>query len=200
MIVINDTPDSYHANTVKSSISLGYGTDISDRIEVMSGSLSNIYEYIVDNNGMAIVKSTTGLDVYKNTLIDYYDNGIQSFMPLGSNNSELLTLTPDGIPSVVTCGCGDTDNDTAYGNGLEFIGIDSDGNPSVDASSYANGYICGQLLKIKETLNCSWWEARYRARMTGSNSGIWDINNGYGFINVTDAINYTGEIIEDPYN
>lgn len=148
---------------------------------------------------MAVVRSTTGLQDLIYGAIDYYDNGVQSFMPLGSNNSEQITLTPDEIPSIVTCGCGDTDNDTAYGNGLEFIGIDSDGNPSVDASSYANGYICGQLLKIKETLSCSWWEARYRARMTGSNNGIWNINDGYGFINVNSAIAYGGQIIEDPY-
>lgn len=149
---------------------------------------------------MALIRSTSGINSFITTSSNYYDNRIQCFMPMGSNDSETqITLTPDSIPNIITCGAGDTQNDTAFGNGLEFWDDDQDGNPAVDASSYSNGVILGKILKIKETLSCSWWEARYRARMTASNNGTRDINNGYGKINVTNAINYNGSIIADPY-
>ena len=48
--------------------------------------------------------------------------------------------------------------------------------------------------------NCSWWEARYCARKTASQKGIWDKYNGYGLINVADAIAFNGTIPLDPYD
>lgn len=200
LLIINDQPDKTHANNIKASISLGYGSDINSRIYVSNGSFTSCFNYAINNNGMAVVKSYAGLQGHIATALTYYTNDIQCFMPLGSNDPLVtITLSPDVIPNIVTCGAGDTQNDTAKGNGLEFWGYDSDGNPAIDASSYANGYITGQILKVKETLLCSWWEARYRCRMTASENGVYSSTNGFGFINVLAAIAYNGTIIADPY-
>lgn len=75
------------------------------------------------------------------------------------------------------------------------------GNVAVFYQSYSHAYIAGQLAYIKDQLNCTWWEARYRARVTGSEGGVYTaIYNGYGRVNITSAINYGGSIPADPYN
>jgi hypothetical protein len=93
----------------------------------------------------------------------------------------------------VTSGGGTTQNDTAYGDGLEFWDDGSGG------SSAANGRIAGKLLKIKHSRGGSWWDARYAARQTASNGGVWDKFNGYGKIDVAAAIAYGGSIPADDY-
>lgn len=78
------------------------------------------------------------------------------------------------------------------------------GTARVDTESYSTPYIAGKLSYIKDTLNCSWWEVKYRAQKTSSfaltgNQQNKDFRNGYGLIDVRKAINYKGEIPPDPY-
>lgn len=70
--------------------------------------------------------------------------------------------------------------------------------------SYSVPYIAGKLAYIKERRtvlygSCSWWEARYCARVTASGNNIRDLINGYGIINVNEAINYQGSIPLDEF-
>lgn len=66
--------------------------------------------------------------------------------------------------------------------------------------SYSHAYIAGKLAAVKDSLNCSWWEARYRLRTTASGNGLWSTYNGFGRPNTTAAINYNGTIPQDPFN
>lgn len=201
IIVLSDTPGSYHANHVILGANAGYGSDISSRFYVNGGSVNSLYQYCRANNGMAFIKSTSPF--YSSSIADNaleaYSQGIQSFYPLGSNSFTQLVFSPDVITNIITCGAGDTQNDTAFGNALCFWDDDQDGNPAVDASSYSNGTILGKLLYIKEQLLCTWWEANYRARVTASEGGVWNINNGYGKIDKAAAIAYSGSIPADPF-
>lgn len=73
------------------------------------------------------------------------------------------------------------------------------GTARMDFSSNSGPYIAGKLAYIKDTLNCSWWEARYRMRMTASQWNNYTNANGYGIPNVSSAIAYNGNIPEDPF-
>lgn len=202
-VIVSDLSSGDHANAVKSAISLGYGSDISDQIEIKTGGLSADLAYAQSIGAIAVVRSTTGYSSYESTVEGYYP-GIQVFMPLGSNTFSQLTTS---LSKIISCGAGDAENknNTAYGNGLEFWDNDYETTTAADASSYSNGVVAGKLLKIKDTLNCGWWETRYRARMTADRTednrltSEWDLYNGYGKINVSNAIAYSESIITDPY-
>ncbi|MEJ2506594.1 MAG: T9SS type A sorting domain-containing protein, partial [Ignavibacteriaceae bacterium] len=88
---------------------------------------------------------------------------------------------------VIITGAGTDSNQTAYK--LEFYSVDPI-SPD-NASSYANGYIAGQLAFIANTLDCSFDSARTLARMYGSENGSWDLYNGFGKIKME-------KIITDP--
>lgn len=80
------------------------------------------------------------------------------------------------------------------------------GRLSFNSQSYSTPYIAGKLAFIKDSIShrdnrkCSWWEARYKARMTASGNGTFDSYSGYGRINVLNAINFNGTIPEDPFH
>ena len=93
-------------------------------------------------------------------------------MTLGSNLYEELTAL-DTLGIIVASGAGTDSNMTGYGNGLEFWDED-DTQDGLYYSSFSNARVAAKLLKIKQTLNCTWEEARTRARNTASNSGVWD--------------------------
>lgn len=189
-IVIADTnPD--HAGYVKDAISLGYGSDISGQIEIHAADLGPSIAYAQSIGAVALVHSYVGIEYHVAEAHMAYP-AIECFMPLGSNEHVELDAL-QSVPVIVSCGAGQTQNDTAYGDGLEFWD-----NPDF-VSSNANGTVCGKLLKIKDVLGCSWWESRYRARMTASNAGVWDKYNGYGQINLAAALAFAGEIPPDPY-
>jgi hypothetical protein len=204
-VIVSDTDQGDHANTVKEAISIGYGSDISSQIEIKTGGLSADLLYADSIGAIAVVRSTTGIGSYTTLAQSYYPR-IQIFMPLGSNNFE--ELIGSQINEIISAGAGDDENknNTAYGNGLEFWDNDFESSVSDDISSYSNGVVAGKLLKIRDTLNCGWWEARYRARMTADRnesnrpSGtIWHEYNGYGKINIGSAVAYSGEIIPDEF-
>lgn len=206
-IIISDEFGS-HGEEIRTAISVGYGSDISSRIQII-GYWSPAYQEAVNNsNIIALIRSTSEISSYINDAKAIYPR-VQTFFPLSSNNFEQLNIFSEPEPPIiVTSGAGDTEerNNTGYGNGLEFW--DTDNHPEStpdDWSSYSNGIVLGKLLKIKDTLGCSWWEARYRARMTADRTepnrvdSPWDLRNGYGKINVANAIAYTGLIPLDPY-
>lgn len=165
-------------------------------------SFANSIAYADSVGAEMVVRSTTGLTTFITDAETYYANGILSFVPLGSNAYAEIT-DPTSIPVIVTCGAGittDGSNATAYGQGLEFWDRETYGENGTAESSYSNGVIAGKLYAIKVGRNCGWWEARYCARKTASQGGVWDKYNGYGVINVADAIAFVGTIPPDPYD
>lgn len=66
--------------------------------------------------------------------------------------------------------------------------------------SYAVPYLAGILCALKDSLNCSFWEARYRLRMTASMQGSISYWSGYGKPNFSAAVNFSGVIPPDEFN
>jgi len=195
-IIISDV-DVGHADAIKAAISVGYGSDISADVTIYPDDMGPSIAFAQSVGAIAVIHSYAGIENHIGDAQLAYA-AIQCFMPLGSNTfEELFNLS--SIPVIVPSGAGDTRNDTGYGQGLEFWDDDNDGNPATDGSSYSNGMVLGKLLKIRDTLVCTWWEARYRARQTASNGGVWDKFNGYGKISVAAAIAFIGSIPDDPY-
>lgn len=194
-ILISDS-DYSHSIGVKDSI-LSANSDLSSgNIDIRYESLNDSLIYASEQKIKCVVRSTIGVAGEITNALEYYKMGIQVFMPMGSNtHGELTALT--SIPCIVTSGAGGVANNTGFGEGIEFFD-DDNGTPG-DASSFSNGVIAGKLFKIKVERNCDWWEARYCARTTASGNGVWNKNDGYGIIDVDAAINYSGEIIDNPY-
>lgn len=208
-IIISDLTLTGHPESVRNAISVGYGSDISAQCEINVDGLSSALARAVEVGAEAVIRSTTGVNNYISLAQGYYNNhGIQTIMPLGSNSFVELSV-PTEVPVIITCGAGDEElrNNTGYGDGLEFWDWDLSQTdpPTSDQSSYSTGIILGKLLKIKDDLSCSWWEARYRARMTCSReesnreTSPWGKYNGYGRPDIISAEAYSGEIISDPY-
>jgi len=128
-------------------------------------------------------------------LLKYPD--VQCFIPAGSNSHYQIYDSGGDLPVIVVTGAGDTENETAWD--IEFFAPDPLTPEPADASSYSNPYIAGQIMKIMDTLDCTMWEARHRARMTSSRADNWDAVDGFGLIDVSAALVYSGEIPADPY-
>lgn len=208
MIVINDQWWDTHGIYIKQAILTAYPELPEDKIINIS-SYTEAKNYCMQNEVEALIRSTTGVTNYINDALLMYPR-ILFFFPLGSNDYVKLNIfDTEEPPVIVITGAGDEEgrNNTAYGNGLEFWDYDLSQaqEPTPDQSSFSNGIILGKLLKIKHTLNCSWWEARWRARITADRNEPnretfpWDLKNGYGRINVEKAINFKGYIPPDPY-
>ncbi len=60
--------------------------------------------------------------------------------------------------------------------------------------------VATKLSMIMRGRQCSFKEARMVARITGSQNNVWTQNNGYGSINVANAIAYSGSIPDYPYD
>lgn len=209
-IIISDE-FGQHGTDIRTSICNGYGSNISPSIKIVPY-FGSAYIVAKDTPSViAFIRSTPGVEGYVSQLGSLYPR-IQSFFPLGNDNFIQLNIFNSWHPPVVIpSGAGDfiataqNRNNTAYGNGLEFWDRDLLVDDSSDQSSFSNGYILGKLLRIKDTLNCDWWEARYRARMTAyrlepnRQTHPWDLRNGYGRIDVNAAIAYSGIIEADPY-
>lgn len=211
-IIISDELGQ-HGLDIKTAISNGYGSDISDQIQIISYWSPAFAEARDNDNIIALIRSEAGVSGYVYQALSIYPR-VQTFFPLGSNTFEKLQQfnTPDP-PVIIISGAGDYSNptndknNTAYGNGLEFWDQDLNVSDTSDESSFSNGYVLGKILKIKDTLACTWWEARYRARINADRNesnrllSYWDIYNGFGKINVDNAIAFTGHgaLPEDPY-
>lgn len=207
-IIISDEYGQ-HGLDIRTAINIGYGEDISSRIQIIPYWSPAFAEARDNSNIIALIRSATGISGYINNATSIYPR-VLTFVPMGSNSfTELNTFQNNEPPIIVTSGAGDVGyedrNNTAYGKGLEFWDNDLVQDASGDQSSFSNGIILGKLLKIKDTLNCTWWEARYRARITADRTepnretSMWDLRNGYGRIDVDAAIAYVGLIPADPY-
>lgn len=196
-VLISDI-DADHAADVETAISTGYGSDISADIAIrLNEGYSSDVTYAIANGFEAIVRSVsapTGSDISR--AVSAYASDLLTFFPLGSN-SDIELAYPPSLLVIVTSGAGDTENQTAYGNGLEFWDVED-----IDEgfqSSFSNGVVAGKMLKIKDGRASTWWDARYAARETAGNSGTWDKNDGYGKIDVTAAVAFAGAVPTDPY-
>lgn len=209
-IIISDEYGQ-HGLDIRTAINYGYGSDISDEIEIISGWSAAYARALNDENIIALIRSTSGVASYVNNASSIYPR-VQTFFPLGSNTfTELTVFNINEPPVIITSGAGDfldsanDRNNTGYGKGLEFWDRDLTLNDNGDESSFSNGFILGKLLVIKDILNCTWWEARFRARVTAyrnepnRETSMWDLRNGYGRINTEAAIEYLGLIPADPY-
>ena len=164
-----------------------------DTLDMVSTSINSAYTSGYD----LYIKSYTGATSHFSEADQTWNsgNGMLVVMPLGSNTYAHMLQSDSLMSTLVLVGAGNDSNQTAYS--IEFFGPDAYGN-TWPASSFSAGYIAGQLAFIRDSLGCSWWEARYRARATAS-SVPWSYKNGFGKINVLAAINYSGAIKDDPY-
>lgn len=189
-----------HGIYVQQEFNIGYSSGVS----VLRGNgISDGFQYAANTELGALVYSYSGLSQYILQATNIYPT-TQMFMPLGSNDPVLIS-DPSTIPVIITCGAGDTHNITGYGPGLEFFDTEVSGNPAIQ-SSLSNGRIGGKIMNIRNTLNCTFWQARYRARITADRTLLthpdgeyWNSQNGFGKINVQNAIDFVGSIPIDPY-
>ena len=178
-----------HDVDVENAFLMGYssynGNAYTGDIILYENSLQASFDYAAANDYDLMIRSTTGV-AYGITLAPSYPS-VKLVMPVGSN-SYIEAFSGDVINSpVIITGAGTDSNQTAYK--LEFYSVDPI-SPD-NASSYANGYIAGQLAFIANTLDCSFDSARTLARMYGSENGSWDLYNGFGKIKME-------KIITDP--
>ena len=196
-VIISDTTLTGHPVNVRTALMLA-NTDLQlSDIEIRTGGLSADLAYAQSNGAILLIRSTTGAQSNLALATSYYNsgNGILVCMPAGANSIGEV-FTADIPQDMCITGAGDEQNETA--DNVEFISNDPITPEAIpdeqDLSSYSNGYIAGQLLKIKEARNCNWEEARIIARATSSNT-IWSETDGYGFIDVNSAISLTDPIL-----
>ena len=167
-----------HDLDVKTAFLIGYpsydNTPFTGQVILYSDALQASYNYASSNNYDLIIRSTSGLSTGLRLAPDY--PSVELVMPAGSN-SYVQVFFGDVITSpVVITGAGADSNLTGFK--LEFFSIDPITGSSL--SSFANGYIAGQLAFIANSLNCSFDSARVLARQKGSEGGEWDMHNGFG--------------------
>lgn len=167
-----------HDLDVKTAFQIGYAsynsTPFPGEVLLYSNTLQTSFNYAVANDYDLIIRSTTGLSTGLRLAPSYPT--VELVMPAGSN-SYTQTFFGDIITSpVVITGAGIDSNQTAYK--LEFYSVDP--ISATNASSYANGYVAGQIAFIANTLNVSFDSARTLSRAKGSENGVLDFYNGFG--------------------
>ena len=176
-----------HDLDVKQSFLLGYSSydssSFNGNIDLFSDyGVSSSFTHAENNNYDIIVRSTTGMSYYISMANQHPT--VELIMPSGSNSHiETFTGNLEDCPIIAT-GAGLDSNVTGYQ--IDFFSIDP--ITSDNLSSYANGYIAGQITFISDYLEISIDEARSLARASGSNGGIYDYEHGYGRIIIEDAI------------
>jgi hypothetical protein len=167
-----------HDLDVKTAFLLGYAsynnTPFTGEVILYSYSLQSSFNYAVEYDYDLIIRSTTGLSTGLRLAPDY--PSIELVMPAGSNTYTQVFFGDVVTSPVVITGAGVDSNQTGYK--LEFFSIDP--ITATNASSFANGYIAGQLSYVSNTLNVSFDSARVLARAKGSENGTLDFYNGYG--------------------
>ncbi|GJQ43884.1 MAG: hypothetical protein JETCAE03_33820 [Ignavibacteriaceae bacterium] len=228
-VIVSDTPGTEHANAVRTAILYGYNgldnkskypdIDISNDVVIMDGGWSSAVDYAKQHEEVvAIARSTSGIKYFIDKAKEVYPR-VQGFVPMGSNAYvELFIFSEPEPPIIVTCGCGDDEirNNTAYGNGLEFWDTDWTWYGGTDASSFANGWICGKMLRLYDELKkiygeqATWWHARSllrnqswrieanRPRDTNGEPVIWCKENGYGRPNLDGALDNMNTFVVEP--
>ena len=176
-----------HDENVLQSFLEGYssynGTQFSSRSYIHSSTnIVSSLSFASENEYELIIRSYTGL-LHAIALADNFPE-LQIIMPSGSN-SFIESFSGDiiGCPVIVT-GAGIEHNVTGYT--LEFFSTDPIG---INLSSFSNGYIAGQLAFLADYLGLNYDEARMLARNTASMQGEYDYFDGFGSINIEEAIN-----------
>lgn len=133
--------------------------------------------------------------------IQLQDQVTNVILPIGSNTTNELVTYPTTFQStIIFISTGNSTQRTrSYGPALEFwevAGSNSAGTPIVAA----------KIQRIIDTLQCTQWEARYRARITGirtttthPSGELWNQQNGYGRVDVSASIAFTGSIPTNPF-
>lgn len=183
-----------HGTNVKSAISTGYGSDISDEINLVEAAEYSVAQVKADmllayNAGYELfVSSAYGGNYFLTEAKSYYPSMLCVF-PNGTNHHE--SNGSYTIPEIaVIAGAGDSNNETGYP--IEFFDNDPISDPN-DYSSFSNGAIAGKLLKIKDGRGSHWTDALQSARATASLNSL-DNEDGYGIIDIDSAVAYTGDI------
>jgi len=185
--------DSLHNKDVRLSFLEGYqsynGEAFPGIVDVGMGSVLETYDYASTNGYQMLIVSYAFPPSYWAMQAPYYPDVMGCF-PAGSNqhilrfDDSIATLPPN----IIITGAGDTINMTAYK--LNFFDIDP---LSVNnASSFSNGYIAGKLAYImnhSQAVNPTWEEINDVCTQTSSRNGIWDLDDGYGTIDVDNALN-----------
>lgn len=178
-----------HDEDVLQSFLEGYssynGFQFSGRAYVhYSTNILNSLLFASENEYELVIRSYTGLLDAINQADDFPE--LQIIMPSGSN-SFIESFSGDIINSpVIVTGAGTSHNVTGYT--LEFFSIDPTGE---NLSSFSNGYIAGQLAFLADFLGLSYNEARMLARSTATMQGEYDYFDGFGSINLGEAIDVT---------
>ena len=169
-----------HDLDVKTSFLIGYAsynsTPFTGEVILYSDALQAGYNFAVANNYDLIIRSTSGLSTGLRLAPDY--PSVELVMPAGSNTYTQVFFGDVLTSPVVITGAGTDSNLTGYS--LEFYSEDP--ITGTNLSSFANGYVAGQIAFIANTLNCSFDSARVLARQKGSEGGEWDVYNGFGKI------------------
>ena len=184
-----------HGANVKSAISTGYGSDISNEINLVESAEYSVAQVKADmllayNAGYELFVSSaysganflTEAKTYYPDMLCVFPNGVNDHVSyqLGSSYT---------IPEIaVITGAGDDNNETGYP--IEFFDVDP---TETDASSFSNGVVAGKLLKIKDGRGSHWTDAVQAARATSSLSTL-DTEDGYGVIDVSSAVAYSGTV------
>ena len=191
-----------HDLDVKTAFQIGYAsynsTPFSGEIILYSNTLQTSFNYAVANDYDLIIRSTTGLSTGLRLAPSYPT--VELVMPAGSNTYTQTFFGEITSSPVVITGAGNDSNQTAYK--LEFFSIDP--ITATNASSFANGYVAGQIAFIANTLNVSFDSARTLSRAKGSENGVLDFYNGFGKVQPQNIItnplpveltSFTGKII-----
>ena len=183
--VISDS-ESGHATNVQTAFVAGYGSEVTTEIRVES--LSESMKYAQANSIDLVVRSKEDFDA--DTAKKYYED--VQLITLAGSNSHIEVYSGDIPTWFVVTGCAVADtNKTGYK--VEFIGLD----PVADStSSFANGYVAGQLLYVKDQRGGSWWDARDACAQTGD--ALTD-EDGYGTIDTAAAVAYSGSEDVEPF-
>jgi hypothetical protein len=175
-----------HDLDVKTSFLLGYAsynnTPFTGEVTLYSNTLQSSFDYAVASDYDLIIRSTSGLSTGLRLAPDYPT--IELVMPAGSNVYTQVFFGDVITSPVVITGAGQDSNMTGYK--LEFYSIDP--ITSTNASSFANGYIAGQLAYVANSINCSFDSARVLAREKGTQNGNWDFYNGFGEVKTENII------------
>jgi len=167
-----------HDLDVRTAFLLGYesynSTPFTGEVILYSYTLQSSFDYAIANDFDLIIRSTSGLSTGLRLAPDY--PSVELVMPAGSNTYTQVFFGDVVTSPVVITGAGVDSNQTGYK--LEFYSIDP--ITSDNASSFANGYIAGQLAFISNTLGCCFDSARALARLTGTEGGNCDFYNGFG--------------------
>lgn len=191
-----------HDLDVKTAFQIGYAsynsTPFAGEIILYSNTLQTSFNYAVANDYDLIIRSTTGLSTGLRLAPSYPT--VELVMPAGSNTYTQTFFGDITSSPVVITGAGIDSNQTAYK--LEFFSIDP--ITATNASSFANGYVAGQIAFIANTLNVSFDSARTLSRVKGSENGVLDFYNGFGKVQPQNIItnplpveltSFTGKII-----